>query len=309
MLISLSLNPGAPSAIPPFSLSGRVMDDVLVTLQTLAETTDLTFEMSVDEARFPSITLAAANVGSLGDIQAKIKTDLGLASGDLAVSLPANGDGLQHLQISGAAPAVRTIRIRPGGGTNDLAVAFQLGIEQGGIEIGRFSSLRPAPSGLFFDLGNSATSPPFARLNDFATQEQGSITRFAISVGGVQTIVPVPAVQTTSATDKMYVGLQSTNPSLANVREKLHQIANAVNASTGANFPWTAAVHGIRLMLIPTTGDANFSGKVTSGNDPIGTSGYDLGAGTHAFDRDDAKARYFRLGAGGQGNYQGNGTN
>ncbi|MGH9961721.1 MAG: hypothetical protein ACREBC_32100, partial [Pyrinomonadaceae bacterium] len=43
--------------------------------------------------------------------------------------------------------------------------------------------------------------------------------------------------------------------------------------------------------------------------DSIGTSGYDLGAGTHAFDRDDAKARYFRLGAGGQGNYQGNGTN
>lgn len=311
-LISLSLNPGAPSAIPPFSLSGRMDGGVLATLQALA-TTDLTFEMSVDGVGFSSVALTAADVASTDAIEGKIEADLGLASGDTAVSLPANVDGLGHLRISGATAAVKALRIRPGGGTNDLAVAFQIGVEQGGIEVGSFSSRRPAPSGLFFDLGNSATSPPFAHLNDFATQEQGSITRFAISVGGVQTIVPVPAVQTTSATDKMYVGLQSTNPALANVREKLHQIANAVNASTGANFPWTAAVHGIRLMLIPTTGDANFSGEVTSGNntDPIGTSGYDLGleAGTHAFNRDASKVRYFRLGAGGQGDYQGNGTN
>jgi hypothetical protein len=109
----------------------------------------------------------------------------------------------------------------------------------------------------------------------------------------------------------MYMGLQSTDTSLVNVREKLQAIATAVNASTGANFPWTAAVHGIRLMLIPTTGDANFSGEVTSGNNtnPFGTSGYDLGAGIHAFARNDAKVRYFRLGAGGQGDYQANGTN
>jgi uncharacterized protein len=310
-LISLSLNPGAPSAIQPFSLSGRVVDGgVIATLQALATSAPLTFEMSVDGVRFSTVTLAATNVGSTDAIEDKIEADLGLASGNLAVSLPAVG-GLEHLQISRAAAAVKAVRIRPGGGTNDLAVAFQLGVEQGGIEVGSFSSRRPAPSGLFFDLGDPTTSPPFARLNDFATQEQRRITRFAISVGGVQTIVPVRAVQTTSATDKMYVGLQSTNPSLANVREKLQEIANAVNASTGANFPWTAAVHGMRLMLMPTSGAANFGGEVTSGDNtgPLGTSGYDLGAGTHAFDRDDAKVRYFRLGAGGQGDYQGNGTN
>jgi uncharacterized protein len=309
-LISLSLNPGAPPAILPFSLSGRMDEAVLATLQALA-TTDLTFEMSVDGVRFSPVTLAAADVASTDAIEDKIEADLGLASGDVVVSLPANADGLEHLQISGATAAVKAIRIRPGGGTNDLAVAFQLGVEQGGIEVGSFSSLRPAPSGLFFDLGDPTTSPPFARLNDFATQEQGSITRFAISVGGVQTIVPVPAVQTTSATDKMYVGLQSTNPSLANVREKLQAIATAVNASTGLNFPWTAAVHGMRLMLVPTSGAANFGGAVTSGDntDPIGTSGYDLGAGSKAFTRDDVKVRYFRLGAAGQGDYQGNGTN
>jgi len=310
-LISLSLSPGAPSTILPFSLSGRMDGGVLATLQALATPDPLTFEMSVDGRRFLPVTLAAANVATTDAIETKIEDDLGLADGDIAIALPANADGLEHLQIRGATAAVRTVRIRPGGGKNDLAVGFQLGSEQGGIEVGRFSTLRPAPSGLFFDLGNPAASQPFDRLIDFATKEQGGITRFAISVGGVQTIVPVPAVQTTSAADEMYVGLQSTNPSLANVREKLHEIANAVNANSGANFPWAAAVHGMRLMLMPTSGVGNFVGEVTSGdgNDPIGTGGYDLGAGGHAFARDDVKIRYFGLGAGGQGDYQGNGIN
>lgn len=314
-LISLSLNSGAPDAVQPFSLSGRMDAGVLATLQCLANSGPLTFEMSVDGVRFSSVTLIDTDVASTDAIEDEIATDLGLEPGDLAVSLPAIGDGLEHLQISGATAAVKAVRIRPGGGTNDLAVAFQLGVEQGGIEVSSFSSRRPAPSGLFFDLGNPTTSPPFDPLNDFATQEQKSITRFAISVGGVQTIVPVPAVQTTAASDKMYMGLQSTHPSLTNVREKLQAIATAVNASTGTNFPWTAAIHGMRLMLMPTSGAANFEGEVTSGDnaDPIGTGGYDLGAKTgektHAFARDNAKVRYFRLGAGGQGNYQGNGTN
>ena len=308
-LVSLSLNPGAPSTIPPFSLSGRMDAGILATLQALATPDPLTFEMSADGVQFSPVTLAAANVASTDTIKDTIEAALGLASGDIAVSLPANSDALQHLQISGATAAVQAVQIRPGGGTNDLAVAFQLGVEQGGIEVGSFSSRRPAPSGLFFDLGT--TTPPFARLNDFATQEQGSITRFAINVGGVQTIVPVSAVQTTSATDKMYDGLQSADPSLTNVREKLQAIAIAVNASIGTNFPWAAAVHGMRLMLMPTSGAANFGGEVTSGNNtnPLGTGGYDLGAATKAFTRDDVKVRYFRLGAGGQGDYQGNGTN
>jgi phage tail sheath protein FI len=310
-IITFSLASGAPSIIPPFSRSGRVDGDILTTLKALADPDPLTFEMSIDGVQFSAITLSPPDLESSDAIKGKIEADLGLATGDLAVSLPAIDDALEHLQISGAAAAVKAVRIRPGGGTNDLAVAFQLGVEQGGIEVGAFSSRRPAPSGLFFDLGDPAISPLLARLNDFATQQQGSITRFAISVGGVQTIVPIPRVRTTSATDKMYLGLQSTNPSLANVREKLHEIANAVNASTGANFPWIAAVHGIRLMLIPTTGEANFSGEVTSGNNtgPIGANGYDLGAGSNAFARDDVKVRYFRLGAGGKGTYQGNGTN
>jgi phage tail sheath protein FI len=135
----------------------------------------------------------------------------------------------------------------------DLATALMLGTAQGGIEISRSASRRPAPNGVVFK-SNYGVAPN--ALTNFAETLQSAVT--AVRVGGV--VIPLAgahALQTTAAvvtSQRMYqdASALTQNDGRNGVVEKFGRIAAAINdrRSADPNFQWTAELWGTRLALI-----------------------------------------------------------
>lgn len=135
---------------------------------------------------------------------------------------------------------------------NDISADLMLGVEQGGIEVGRYSNLRPVPNGSFFwgaqNFGNFTTE-----LGKFSVLNQTAINSITIA----SKVIPLNLV---TAGTLMY---QQAAGGLDGVREKLRIIVQKINQETDS--PCTAELWGYHLILKKKTGTINDSVLISTG--------------------------------------------
>lgn len=140
---------------------------------------------------------------------------------------------------------------------NDFAAPMMFGLDQGGIEVVRYSNMRPVFNGSVFVGGTSYGdfTDGANGLDAFAGLTQGIITGIQIAGSPSVTLNLV----TTVAGDRNFVQAGS---GLDGVREKLRIIAQAVN--TDPNVPWKAELWGYHLAFRKKQGTINDISAVTT---------------------------------------------
>lgn len=139
--------------------------------------------------------------------------------------------------------------------TDDLAVPLMLGSGQGGVEVGRFASARPAPSG---------TVTAADDLVSFAEMPQAAFDSVVIDGTVINVAGGAHDINTTSGAitePRMYQDAAATdqNDGRRGVAEKLAILAAAINdqALADPGFTYSAKVVGNRLSLQATAGGDN----------------------------------------------------
>jgi Phage tail sheath protein FI len=155
---------------------------------------------------------------------------------------------------------------------NDFAVPMLLGVEQGGIEIARYSNLRPAFNGTAF-IGGQANVP-----EDFITDINSFSNLLQTAITGIQ-IAGSPNVTVALSTVPGGKNYQSPGGGFDGVRDKLRIIAQAVN--NDPNVPWAAELWGYHLAFRRKTGVIN--DKSTVASTPDATFGGDFLANTKQY--------------------------
>jgi Bacteriophage tail sheath protein len=179
-------------------------------------------------------------------------------------------------------------------GTKDLATPLMLGLDQGGIEVSRFSNMRPVFNGTVFmggpeypDLTDTANS-----INNFAGLTQGIVT--GIQIAGSPSVGFSLITTAPGGGDPVYF---SPGSGTDGVREKLRIIAQAVNADP--NVPWKAELWGYHLAFRKKQGSINDISAVTTSG---GASANTLGLGFIA------NTRQYSLGTTGTSTFQSGGV-
>ena len=220
-------------------------------LNLLTAANQNSFVIRVNDGAPRTITLgtlaAPANFAALeGALAVDINNQL--AGNTVAVSIeltPNVGTLFTITSTSGNQSSVRVTRAAD----NDLASAFMLGAEQGGLEQARFANFRPAPNATIIGIG-SATTPVTpaqlkANLNLISALRQDAFTSLALDTEAVALNAGSTNLITSGATDLWF---QSGTGNTDGVREKLQIIANAINAS--ATVGYRAEVWGYQLALL-----------------------------------------------------------
>jgi hypothetical protein len=184
---------------------------------------------------------------------------------------------------------------------NDISGAMQLGLDRGGLEVDGHARRRPAPTGLFFRLGDFEGTPRVGALTSLSDQDQTAITQYNLKdSAGTHSFTGV----TLGPGGKIYAKTGAPD-SLIHVKERLAILAGKINsdAASDPGFDWSAAVHGYRLVLTPNFGTPN----TTATSFETGPT-HNLGAAGGGMDK--PNLRYFSLGATGDtNNYQTTGNN
>lgn len=266
--------------------------------------------ISVDGGAPVNVTLPAP----VGDVATWL-TDVGNAVG---AALVANG---QPGGVTASLPgfgASRALRLTSAGGTtdsvvitgaaqSDAAAALQLGSAAGGIEIGRYSRHRPAPTGFTTELhrrnsGSFTENSDFARLVDFAEETRGNLTGWTFDDGsGTAPYTSAAAPAFSGAGTTFAEGDASTagNGSLRNVAAHLDTIVASLAAGIGQ--AWSVRRNGYRITMSPNFGTSNTGTAAALSS----AGGYDIGgAGGMALPSRAANVQAYALGTSGTGTYQ-----
>jgi len=224
------------------------------------------FEISVDDGPFTAVDIAGAPfTGDSAAVANEIKTRINAqipATTPVAVNWQTVTAQTRVLRIASDTTARASVRIRPSG-FQDLAGPLMLGANQGGVEVGRYQALRPAPTATVY----SGDPNDLAKLTQDAFNAIQIDTEPAISLmDGVN-----PILQTTVAGDAWYKEKAGATPSSTGdndgIREKLRILATALNSSspppTGIR-TFRAEVWGYHLALIPTLGISSRSISVAT---------------------------------------------
>lgn len=204
-----------------------------------------------------SIDVTTMDVTSLGTFEADLITALttaienaytaiGIAGVSATVSFdagPTIGTDSSHLLRITSTEATGDILITTAA-TNDAAQTLGLGTAQGGLEVGAYAALRPAPNGLTLRTNNPAVWDAIAALDVFTLSFE------AIDSTGTPVTIPLA------------IPIQATDT----VNEKLGRIRDTVNNHRAANprsFYWQASLVGTRLSIMPTQGIDDFISTVT----------------------------------------------
>ena len=173
--------------------------------------------------------------------------------------------------------------------SNDLAGPLMLGIDQGGVEVVRFSDFRPAPTATVL------TGP----LNTLAALQQDAFNQ--IVVAGTPVTFGT-TLQTTGAAAAWYVdaAAASITNNRDGVREKLRIIAKKINDTPG--LAARAEVWGYHLALVPIKGTINATVDVTTGNQ--GGGGTNIGTGAVPASLFTLNTRQYALGSAGASTFQ-----
>ncbi len=225
------------------------------------------FEIKVNDAPFVlvNLTLTQTALNAIrGEIEEAINDALKTVAPTYTVkcSFVTQGDIRNLLTITSNSGDYSSVRVRRAS-SNDISAALMLGIEQGGIELVRWSNFRPAPTATFLEVGTIPDADEKVMtqtLNKIADLQQNAIQ--SITVDGVEVKLNDPSghnLQTTGASDDWYESADgSSSPHVGNdgVREKLRIMAGAVNSE--AALPYRAEVWGYHLALIAKKGTINF---------------------------------------------------
>lgn len=322
-LVKVDIDSKINEAIPPpkgYSLSGLLLNtsslqDIVGEINEILDSGS-NIQISVDGNPFMTLALPyiTSNGGTL-DFSSwetainNVVNQFGVTVVVETVDVKAGGP--QYLRIRSSKSItnseLRSVAIKPAA-FNDAAVALQLGVNQGGLEISGYARQRPAPTGFFARLEDVDDSKPIlARLGNFAVTDQADFKRWTLSDASGENFLNKPGPFTDSGS-KMYNGtrFESTDAfsgSLLNVQENLRRLATSIRNNT-KKF-WTAAVHGHRLVLVPIFGDVNSdtTATLTSDNEEQG-GGYNIGEEGALFppeDKSSANVRAYSLGTGSLG--------
>lgn len=292
-----------------YSVSGLVMDAAATAADLIGLLTAKAnkIQISVDGSPFVTVALPTTDLAGW-------ETSINAALNSFGVSVKvalADTSGVRFLRITSKNTTGGSVVIISAA-SNDAASILQLGVDQGGLEVNGFADRRPAPSGLFFDLGALAASPlPLAeRLAAFAVVQGAEFDQWTLTdhSGGTHSGTP----QTITFPTNMYTGTAfdaSAAPyngahflgSLRNVRKNLENLGDIISSTTKGL--WKSATQGFRLILTPTYGNVN------SDSGAILTSGtkYDIGASGNPFNGT-TNVRSYSLGKTGAGSFQGGGA-
>ena len=243
------------------------------------------FQVSVDGSPFVTVTITSG-VATVMDVQAAF---------DAALDPTGKSVTIDQLVLETDARYLWRVTSDATGGsitfasatTNDIAVAMQMGTARGGIDVGGWAKARPAPNGIFGRLRTDNATVLAGVLNVPADLAGSAITSLTIT-----DTLGSPALP-------MAPNLPAANiASIKEVRTFLLALASQVNAST---LPWSAAVHGYRLVLLPTFGvNASDSSAYATTSASLGAYLWTAGTGN---------TRWYELGSFGtaRGSFQ-NGT-
>ena len=246
-------------------------------------------ELRVNDGPFEHVVLSRAEDAALPNSVAGLTSGLTnrinneLDNGvEVAVTLEDRA-GVRVLRITSATEPFGQVEIRRPA-ERDAATPLMLGLDQGGVEVPRYSALRPAPTGTVFtgedlELGGMA-------VEDFVT----------LTIGG-HPVELVKGADHALATTEDAAALwredayaTDVTDNLDGVREKLAILAGVINEEPDLEV--RAEVWGYRLALIPTAGTSQAQVSVVAVGDE------DL-AGDFT-----ENVRRYSLGTGGQGDYQ-----
>jgi phage tail sheath protein FI len=303
--VSSTINASVPR-FAGYSLSGLVLDatvpfdpDIRLALNAITAAGNNRIQISVDDSPFVTALLPELvdTTTPFSEWQTSINTALNLFGVQLTIALVPGPTGAQYLRLLSNNADGGSVHIAPAA-TNDAAVALQLGVAQGGLEVNGYANQRPAPTGFFATLG-VLSGAGLVALNGFAEAQKQDLANWTLSdsSGGAHSGVAQPITFPGTATDPMYVGAAFPPSgvflgSLRNVHENLQFLANAIAANTG-NL-WRAAVQGQghRMVLTPSYGGVNADTTATLASGP----GYDLGTGLFTAN---PNVRAYSLGGGG----------
>jgi phage tail sheath protein FI len=251
-------------------------------------------EISVDDSAYADVDLSALNFAGLSPavIATTIQTELnskiaGVIPGAvIACAVDTVGTNLRVLRITSGTARMSSVRIRRARAL-DMANALMFGVDQGGIEVVRFSNQRPVFTGSAY-MGGSAfdaiTNGP-SSVNKLAMMPQNAA--FTVNVDAVSVVVP--SAQTTGAGDPWYLDAGGATDG---VREKLRLVAAALNGDATFTQSYQASLWGYHLAIVLKAITINGTSTVTT------TNGTVIGDGTVD------NVRQYTLGIGGSGTFQ-----
>ena len=260
------------------------------------------FEISVDGSPWVEVDLAPwGTIG--GDTLAQIRDhiqqrindalDTVSPSANVAVTT-ATASNFITITADGAGSSLESVHVRRAG-SRDIAAALMLGVDQGGVEMTRYSNFRPAPTASVLTVGDPGGSAGnLDHLDQIAALQSQAIAGITIDAVTIPLNDPLGFnLQTTgSGTDPFSQSATGYSPGTGEndgVREKLRIVAAAINADS--TLEYRAELWGYNLALIATGGAINqqpsaISTSTTdlSGDFVLNTRQYSLGdAGSGAF--------------------------
>jgi phage tail sheath protein FI len=230
-------------------------------LTTLFATTGR-LEIDISGSGFVEIDLSGLDFTTAGNadevanlIAAAISDDPGIPPG---VEVSCSWDGLGSsdfsvLRLTPTDPSSTGIRIRRAR-QNDLAGPMMFGISQGGIEVTRYSNLRPVPNGIVF-MGNTRTTNYPDGVDILASLALSDFPEIVID----GTPITIDALGLPE--DSLFY--ESPSHGTDGLRERLRQLARDITSNP--HLPWRGGVWGYHLALQRTEGGFHVSGEVSDG--------------------------------------------
>lgn len=286
-LVDVEAAPGLASAVSGFSEGRRVIDVGTATATPIDDLRDalnliiypsaaeiaagnvprFKFEVSIDGGQYRPVdmhlggatALTGASLVTLGNQLTQRISDINLPSSEkIKCTVVDIGSNRYILRLTSNTGDKVSVTVRPAAGADDLAAPMMLGLGQGGIEVARFSDLRPAPTAIFY----SGDVNELAKLrNVTATTNDLATIKFtgAPAPDDVNFEAAGPNVlnTTTGATDPWFLdnippAVGSINEHSDGVREKLGILVQTVNNKPDS--PVTAELWGYRLAFKPKAG-------------------------------------------------------
>ncbi|MGB5454223.1 MAG: phage tail sheath C-terminal domain-containing protein [Sedimenticolaceae bacterium] len=269
----------AANSFSGFSQSRRPLGNVAAVRATLdglinpaapSATPQSRFEVSVDGSSYVEVDIAPwatadINAATLAQIRDRFQTRINAALDTVSpianvVVTTDTGSNFLTFTADGAGSSLASVHVRRAS-SRDIAAALMLGVDQGGVEMTRYSNYRPVPTASVLtvsDLG--AALGNLDHLDQLTGLQSQNIASITINTEVVQLDDPLGFnVQTTgTATDPFSQSAVGYSPGTGEndgVREKLRIIANAINSN--ANLDYRAAVWGYNLAVMPTAGTMN----------------------------------------------------
>lgn len=257
------------------------------------------FDISVDGSAY--VTVSLSNMTSIppsitgihDTLKSIINTELGrlvpARQVSVAITKVTDANNQYFLRITSDNPGGpnTSIRIRRAP-TNDIAAPLLWGVDNGGVELARWSNFRPAPTGTILHFHDGSGS--LNKLNTLAGLEQNALTEITIGTESSisLSVAPNNICTTGTSSNPFYIdGKPGDSPSHHHdgVREKLRIIARAISNTSGSHY--RADVYGYQLVIYAKDGGINekpssvdFSGPgagAVNGNFQTNVRSYTLG--------------------------------